>query len=102
MLFPTAVPLSAFILLYHVLFTYQNWPLTRIKRFEQQEGEIKGAVETSTGSLVVPSRWLDLKHAFKCQGGNNPNTTEVVPFVQLLKLAKPRNGRVMLPELILA
>lgn len=102
MLLPTAVPFSAFILFCHVLSPYQNWPLTRIKRFEQREGEIKGAVETSTGSLVVPSRWLDLEHAFKCQGGNNPNTIEMVPFVQLLRLAMLQNGRVMLPELVLA
>lgn len=72
-----------------------------IKRLEQQEGGTEGAMEIPAGSLVVPSHWLDLEHTFKCQGGNNTNTMETVPFLQLLGLAMPQNGRVMLPELIL-
>lgn len=102
MLLPAAVHSFAFPLRCLPSATLQNWPLGRIKPLEQQEGGIKGAVGTSAGSLVVPSCWLDLEHALKCQGGNNPNTTEPVPFVQLLGLAVPLNGRVMLPELVLA
>lgn len=102
MLLPAAVCSLALLLLCLVSPTFPDWPSTRIKKLEQQEGRIKGAMETSARSLVVPSCWSDLEHAFKCQGGNNPNTTEMFPFVQLLGLAVPQNGRVMLPELILA
>lgn len=101
MLVSTAVCFSAFLLLCHVSPTFQYWPLAWIKRLKHQEGRIKGRVATSAGSLVVPSCWMDLEHAFKCQGGNNPNIQETVLFVQLLRLATPQNERVMLPELIL-
>lgn len=84
------------------LSCFENWLLDEIKRLKHQEGRIKGAVATSAGSLAVPKCWMDLEHAFKCQGGNNPNIKEMVLFVQLLRLATPQNERVILPELILA
>lgn len=55
---------------------------------EQQEGGTEGAVEPLLGHQWCQPL-VGLEQAFKCQGGNNPNTTEMAPFVQLLGLAVP-------------